>query len=38
MMVADVFTVNSMSFFGMFVRNCEIYDLSRQVKFSVAQA
>ena len=24
MMVADVFTVNSMSFFGMFVRNCEI--------------
>ena len=38
MMVADIFTVNSMSFFGMFVRNCEIYDLSHQVKFSAAQA
>lgn len=33
MMVADVFTVNSMSFFGMFIRNCEFYDLSRQVNF-----
>ena len=38
MMVADIFTVNSMSFFGMFVRNCEIYDLSHQVNFSAAQA
>lgn len=37
MMVADIFTVNSMSFFGMFVRNCEFYDLSHQVKLSAAQ-
>ena len=38
MMVADIFMVNSMSFFGMFVRNCEFYDLSHQVNFPAAQA
>lgn len=38
MVLADVFTVNMSSLFGMVARNCEFYDLSHQVKFSVAQA
>ena len=38
MMVADVFTINLASLFGIVMRNCEIYDLSRQVKFSAAKA
>lgn len=36
MMVADVFTINLAALFGIVMRNCEIYDLSRQVKFSAA--
>ena len=36
MMISDVFTVNFMSFLGMFMRNCEIYDLSHQVTFTPA--
>lgn len=38
LMVADVFTINLSSLFGMVARNCELYDLSHQVKFSAAQA
>ena len=34
LMVADVFTINLSSLFGMVARNCELYDLSHQVKFS----
>ena len=34
MMIADVFTINLSSLFGMVARNCEIYDLSHQVTFS----
>lgn len=36
LMVADVFTINLSSLFGMLARNCELYDLSHQVKFSAA--
>ena len=36
LMIADVFVVNLSSLFGIVMRNCEIYDLSRQVKFSTA--
>ena len=36
MMVADVFTINLAALFGIVMRNCEIYDLSHQVKFSAA--
>ena len=32
LMVADVFTINLSSLFGMVARNCELYDLSHQVK------
>ena len=38
LMIADVFVVNLSSLFGIVMRNCEIYDLSHQVKFSAAQA
>lgn len=38
MVLADVFTINMSSLFGMVARNCEFYDLSHQVKFSVTQA
>ena len=34
LMVADVFTINLSSLFGMVARNCELYDLSHQVNFS----
>lgn len=34
LMVADVFTINLSSLFGMLARNCELYDLSHQVKFN----
>ena len=36
LMVADVFTINLSSLFGMVARNCELYDLSHQVKISAA--
>ena len=36
MMVANVFTINLAALFGMVARNCELYDLSHQVKFSAA--
>ena len=29
----NLITVNSISFFGMLVHNCEFYDLSHSVKF-----
>lgn len=38
MVLADVFTINMSSLFGMVARNCEFYDLSHQVKFSVTQS
>lgn len=38
MVLADVFTINLSSLFGMVARNCEFYDLSHQVTFSVTQA
>ena len=34
MMVANVFTITMASLFGMLARNCDLYDLSHQVKFS----
>ena len=34
LVIIDVFTINTVSLFGMIVRNCEIYDLSHQVTFS----
>ena len=37
LMIADVFVVNLSSLFGIVMRNCEIYDLSHQVKFSAAK-
>ena len=38
MMVANVFTITMASLFGMLARNCDLYDLSHQVKFSAAHA
>lgn len=34
MMIADVFTINMASLFGILARNCEIFDLSHKVKFT----
>ncbi len=38
MVLIDVFTINASSLFGMVARNCELYDLSHQVKFSATMA
>ena len=33
MMIADIFTVNLASLFGMVARNCELFDLSHKISF-----